>query len=836
MTMYPQSPLLQGASQHASEEQGSQYQDALALLDDPQEWPSFGKPLGGAPSSSSYDPATVPVWDSQVVLEGMYCATCALTIEDALRAVAGVQQVEVSAAAHRARVVWDARQVRPSQWLQAIRRAGYQAVPAQDAKAKELRQAQQRKALWRWLLAAFCMMQVMMYAWPAYEAKPGDLSLEMETLLRWASWVICIPLLIFSCGPFFMGAWRDLRQGRISMDLPVAMGMGLTFVVSSLGTFQPQGIFGKEVFFDSLSMFAAFLLAGRWLEVRLRDRTAGALDAVLNRLPDSVLQQQADGSFVRVTLRRLVVGDLLQILPGEAFPADGLIEQGHTQADEALLTGESRPISKPTGSTVIAGSYNLSAVVQVRVSALGADTKFAQIVGLMESASTQKPRLAQLADRVAVPFLVLVLLLAAATAAYWWSVDPGRGLMYAAVVLIVTCPCALSLATPVAMLTAAGTLARQGVLVRNLQGLETLATTDALVFDKTGTLTLEGMTIQSGQTVDGAEPPRCIQELAASVAQHSMHPVSRAVQAWAQQPGSFVSNVPLSLDTWQVLQVQELAGQGLRALVQADPYWDGVPRWVRLGSCAFAGADEWPTASRQAVYLALEPASDQAVAEVSGAAAVAVKVQPVAAWMLEERVRAEAASVIQHLQSDRLVVQLLSGDGAAAVERVAQTVGVSHFEASCSPASKLARIQGLQAQGYTVCMVGDGLNDGPVLAGADVSFAFGRSVPLARARSDFVVLGDDLRQVHATVLFARKTLRIVRQNLWWAAAYNLVSVPFAAAGWVPAWLAGLGMALSSLWVVLNAARLTHWEGAAGAEIADTAVSTVNVPSVPSVPS
>ena len=246
MTMYPQSPLLQGASQHASEEQGSQHQDALLLLDDPQEWPSFGKPLGGAPSSSSYDPATVPVWDSQVVLEGMYSATCALTIEDALRAVPGVVQVEVSAAAHRARVVWDARQVRPSQWLQAICRAGYQAVPAQDAKAKELRQAQQRKALWRWLLAAFCMMQVMMYAWPAYEARPGDLSLEMETLLRWASWVICIPLLIFSCGPFFVGAWRDLRQKRISMDLPVALGMGLTFIVSSLGTFQPKAFSVKR--------------------------------------------------------------------------------------------------------------------------------------------------------------------------------------------------------------------------------------------------------------------------------------------------------------------------------------------------------------------------------------------------------------------------------------------------------------------------------------------------------------------------------------------------------------------------------------------------------------
>ena len=820
MTMYPQSPLLQGASQHASEEQGSQHQEALQLLDDPQEWPNFGKPLGGAPSSSSYDPATVPVWDSQVVLEGMYCATCALTIEDALRAVPGIEQVEVSAAAHRARVVWDARRVTPSQWFEAIRQAGYQAVPAQDAKAKELRQAQQRKALWRWLLAAFCMMQVMMYAWPAYEAQPGDLSLEMETLLRWASWVICIPLLIFSCGPFFVGAWRDLRQRRISMDLPVALGMGLTFVISSLGTFQPEGIFGKEVFFDSLSMFAAFLLAGRWLEVRLRDRTAGALDAVLNRLPDSVLQQQSDGSFVRVALRRVAVGDVLQVLAGEAFPTDGVIEQGHTQADEALLTGESRPISKPEGSTVIAGSYNLGAAVQVRVTALGADTRFAQIVDLMESASTQKPRLAQLADKVAGPFLIAVLLLAAATAAYWWSTDPGRGLMYAAVVLIVTCPCALSLATPVAMLTAAGTLARQGVLVRNLQGLETLAAMDVLVFDKTGTLTQEGMGIRAGMTPDGKEVPLWCRTLAVSVAQRSMHPVSRALQQ-LQQQDAVTASAAQDGAVWQVLQVQELAGKGLRAQVQGAGHWAAAPRWVRLGSHAFAvGTQGPPAALPQAVYLSLE-------ADPEGDDRDDASVQPLAAWSLEERIRPEAASVVQQLRVMHMDVQLLSGDGAAAVQRVAQAVGIEQFQAMCSPASKLAHTRALQAQGHTVGMVGDGLNDGPVLAGADVSFAFGRAVPLARARSDLVVLSDDLRQVCASVRFARRTLRIVRQNLWWAAAYNLVSVPFAAAGLVPAWLAGLGMALSSLWVVLNAARLTRWEVSTGMEAAHGAVAVVD---------
>ncbi len=800
--------------------------ERLHLLDDPAEWPSFGKPVwptaqGQPPEEGGQtapDPELAPAWDSQVVLQGMYCATCALTIEDALRAVPGVERVEVSAAAERARIVWRPDAVRPSQWMAAIARAGYSAVPAQDAQARTLRQAQQRKALWRWLLALFAMMQVMMYAWPAYEALPGDLSLEMETLLRWASWVICIPVLIYSCGPFFTGAWRDLRQGRISMDLPVALGMGLTFVVSSLGTFNPEGIFGKEVFFDSLAMFAAFLLAGRWLEVRLRERTAGALDAVLNRLPESVLRQGADGEFERTSLRRVQVGDVLRVLPGEAFPADGLLLEGRTQADEALLTGESRAIAKAQGDSVIAGSYNLSAPVQMQVQALGAQTKFSQIVGLMESAITQKPRLAQLADRVAGPFLLVVLLLAAATAVYWWPQDPGRGLMYAAVVLIVTCPCALSLATPVAMLTAAGTLAKQGVLVRNLQALESLAQLDSLVFDKTGTLTQEGMRVSA--IYSAAQPRQALADatdmpwagLAQALAKQSHHPVSRALQNLALAPEQAWSG--------QLLQVQELAGQGLRAQLSHPDLWQGRARWLRLGSLAFAGG-QWPVPLEQAVYLGLE--EQEALVHEEGVEAIDAPVTALAAFSLHEGLRPEAAGVVQDLLAHGLQVHLLSGDGQAAVQRVAQAVGLQGqggqlVQAHSSPASKLEAMQALQAKGHKVGMVGDGLNDGPVLAGANASFAFGQAVALARAKSDVVVLGSDLRQIPHTLAFARKTMRIVRQNLWWAAGYNALAVPFAAMGMVPPWLAGLGMALSSLWVVLNAARLTRFTGSSAQEL------------------
>ena len=753
------------------------------LLDDPQEWSAFGRPVGPT-GQAAEDPASC-AWDSQVVLEGMHCAACALTIEDALRSVPGVLQADVSAATRRARVVWQPSQVQPSQWMDAVHKAGYRAMPAMDAFAREQRQRENRRALWRWLVAGFCMMQVMMYAWPAYVAQPGDLTGEMEQLLRWASWVITLPMVVFSCGPFFSSALRDIRLRRVSMDLPVALGMAITFVVSTAGTFDPAGIFGKEVYYDSLTMFVFFLLTGRWLELRLRDRTAGALEAVMNRLPDSVERRTADGSFVRVATRRVVAGDTIRVLPGEAFPADGRITLGSTHADESLLTGESTPVARPVGSTVTAGSYNLQAPVEVHVEGTGGQTRFAQIVALMESASLQKPRLAQLADRIARPFLVAVLVAAGLAAVYWWPSDPGHALMVAVAVLIVTCPCALSLATPVAMLTAAGTLARHGVLVRNLQGLEALAHVDTVVFDKTGTLTRDGMALQAVHTAHGWSTEEVL-ALAASLARHSMHPASRAVVAAA---------AALDDGRWAVTDLQEEAGQGLVARVH-DRLGAGQPaRQVRLGSAHHAGVAPEEAGSALQVVL-----SEQ---HVSGA------VSELARFDLVEDLRAEAPAVVAALERGGVAVQLLSGDRVGAVQRVAAQAGIAQAAGECTPQGKLAALQSLQAGGHQVAMVGDGLNDGPVLAGAHVSFAFGRAVPLAQSQADFVVLGDSLALVPQTVLLARRTLRVVRQNLWWAAGYNALCVPLAVVGWMPAWLAGLGMALSSLLVVLNAARLAR---------------------------
>ncbi len=762
--------------------------EQLRVLDDPLEWGAF----------SQVSKADNSTWVSHVVVHGMHCAACSASVEDALLRVPGVVGARVSAATQRATVQWRAGQTVPSQWMQSVQSSGYLVVPANDVFASQRRKAENRAALWRWLVAGLCMMQVMMYAYPAYIARAGDLSAEMERLLRWASWVLTLPVVLFSCGPFFRSAWQDVVHRRIGMDLPVALGIAVTFAVSTFGTFEPAGVFGREVYFDSLTMFVFFLLSGRWLELRLRDRTAGALESAMNRLPEGVERQLADGTFERVAVRRIVVGDLLRMQAGESFAADGVVEFGAGHVGEAILTGESRPLWRQAGDTVLAGSQNLSATLGVRVQRVAADTRFAQIVALMESASASKPHIALVADRLAKPFLLAVLLCALGAALWWWERDPQRALMVAVAVLVVTCPCALSLATPAAMLASAGRLARSGVLVRNLQALEALSKIDTVVFDKTGTLSRDALLVQHIECRPGVSPAQALL-WAQALAQHSRHPASRAVCKGAPlvvvQPSAAMASDAI----WVCEGVTEWPGQGLSGTVQRVPRGlvegAGAPDRgaqtmdLRLGSAAFCGLG--PLAGDDTA-LALRDAQGW-----------------LATFVLQEELRSDAQACVQALAAMGIQVHMLSGDAPSAVLRVAQGLGIEQARGGCSPDDKLESLRALQAHGRRVAMVGDGLNDGPVLAAAQVSFAFGQAVPLAQARSDFVVLGEQLMAVAATVGLARQTMVVVRQNLVWALLYNAACVPLAVAGLVPAWLAGLGMASSSLLVVSNALRLTR---------------------------
>lgn len=719
---------------------------------------------------------------SQLVLDGIHCAACAGIIEQAVRQVPGVEQVSVQAASRRAQVWWDPAATRASTVVQAIEHAGYRAFPDSAIDQREQDRRESRRGLWRLFVAGFCMMQVMMYATPTYVSTPQDIGLDVLRMLQWASWLLSLPVVLFAATPFYAGAWRAIRQRRIGMDVPVALGIIVTFVASSGATFATlsggqASVWGREVYFDSLTMFVAFLLAGRALEARARRQATQALDGVLHRLPQSVERLTTGGS-ERISPVRLRVGDEVRIAAGQAFPADGRLLDGPTEVDEALLTGEARPVPRQAGDAVLAGSFNLSSAVRMRVERLGEQTQYQRIVWLMQQAMAERPSWVRLADRIAGPFLWAVLLLAVGAGAVWWFIEPTRAVWVAVAVLIVTCPCALSLAAPSAMVAAAGALARRGVLVQRFDALEALARADAVVFDKTGTLTDDRLRLVGIDAPAGRQAAMLAR--AASLAAHSRHPLSLALHAACPQPAPAA---------WR--DIREVPGSGIEARDEAGRLWRlGAQRWAEQGGPT--PAEPGSSAPEARVWLACEG-------------------QRQAGFHIDETLRPDAIHAVSELQALGLDVSLLSGDVTSRVEDMARQLGLApgHWQAHARPQDKLDAVARAQAGGRTVVVVGDGINDAPVLSRADVSFAMGHGAALAQSRADFIVLGSRPGDVVAAWHLARRTMRIVRQNLAWAAVYNAASVPLALVGWLPPWLAGLGMALSSLLVVGNAVRLAR---------------------------
>ncbi len=730
---------------------------ALAVIDEPQQTARFTRLHAG-------------VAESTLGLTGLHCAACAGLIEAALAAVPGVVEARVNAAASRARVRWDPHRTSASALVAAVRAAGYGAAPDTAAAARALRAADERQWLWRLFVASFCAMQVMMLATPIYVADAGTLAPDIEQLLNRSAWMLTLPVLLFSAAPFFASAWRSLRRRRLGMDVPVALGIAVAFVASSAAAFDPGGTFGREVYFDSLTMFVSFLLAGRWLEARARGRASDDIERLAFAAPRVAWRIAADGRTEPVGIDLLRPGERVRVPVGEAFPADGAIEDIATTADESLLTGESRPVAKAVGAQAVAGSLNLGSPVTMRVERAGADTRFEQIAALMREALTRRPDALRVADRIAAPFLALVLLLALAAAAWWWPLDPSRAIQVAVAVLIVTCPCALSLATPSALLAATSGLARRGVLLRRVEALETLSRVQHMMLDKTGTLTEARLELRAVVPCSQARfDTQALALDAAALAAWSSHPLARALAAARPEGAARAAQ-------WG--GVQEIAGKGLEACDAQGTRW-------RLGSPEWLGAT--PGEGATLCFGRVDEA--------------------LIGFAFDEALRADAAAAVRALQDEGLTLTLLSGDAPERVTRLAERLGIEHVIAAATPERKLEALRATQSGGNAVAMVGDGVNDAPVLAQADVSFALVGGAQVARSAADAVLLSGHLVDIVQAVRLARRTRSVIRQNLAWAALYNAACVPLAVVGWLPPWAAGLGMAASSLVVVGNAMRL-----------------------------
>ena len=710
--------------------------------------------------------------EAALILENIVCAACIWLNERHIAGLPGVLSVEINYATRRARVRWDNSRIQLSAILKAVSDIGYIAHPFDPGRSDDIYKRERNTAIKRLSIAGLGMMQVMMYALPGYTAT--DMSPDIRLLMRWASLVLTIPVVGYSAWPFFLGAWRDLKRRTLGMDVPVALGVATAFIASVYSTFSGHG----EVYYDSVAMFIFLLLTGRFLEMNARRRAGAAVEelvklipATTTRLPNWPLRDEE-----KVPVARLAVGDHVLVRPGETLPADGVVAEGNSAVSEAMLTGESLPVSKSANASVVGGSLNQASPLVVRVDRLGADTRLASIVRLLDRAQSEKPRIGKLADRAAAWFVGLLLLITVGVGVAWLLIDPSKALWIVVSVLVVTCPCALGLATPAALTTATGRLTRLGLLTTRGHALETLARATDLVFDKTGTLTHGRLSVRRVVPLGGRSESE-VSMLAAALEAGSEHPIAKALREGAA-PAHTAS------------EIRNTPGRGVEGTIEGRVY--------RLGAPRFAAASETPP---------VPPTSDGGESWV----ALADESGLIAWFALADTPRADAAAALAALKKQGLRLHLLSGDAEAAVMRTAQQLGIADWHAGALPEDKLAYVKSLQQQGRIVAMVGDGINDAPVLAGAQVSIAMGEGADVAQAAADMVMLGSRLGTLADGVALARKTQRIIRENLGWALAYNLVAIPAAALGHVTPWIAGIGMSASSLLVVLNALRLSDFK-------------------------
>lgn len=715
------------------------------------------------------------VKEAALLLDGITCAACVWLIERRLAQLAGVRRVEINHAARRARVTWDDNVTKLSDILHAVTRLGYGAQPYDSARLEDALRLERRSMLRRLFVSGLGMMQVMMYAIPAYLAD-GAMTADIEQLMRLSSLVLTTPVALWAALPFYRGAWRDLKSRRVGMDVPVAAGLIVAFGASVYATARGAG----AVYFDSVSMFVFLLLGARLLEMNARAKAAEAQQRLARLVPATAerIDRYPDPlKCERVPAAALNAGDIVEVRPGTAIPADGIVIDGSSAADEALLTGESRSVVKRAGDPVIGGSVNLQSPLTVRVERVGEESVLAAIVRLTDRAQSAKPAIAVAAERAARWFVALVLAVAVISGGVWYAIDPARALWVAIAVLVVTCPCALSLATPAVLAAATGRLQRAGVLVTAGHALETLSKATHVVFDKTGTLTLGRLSLV-GVLPLGARSRECCLAAAAALEAQSEHPVGKAIVEAQRER------------TAAATQLRNEPGRGIEGRIGAS--------LLRIGRPEFVAELHGKPLPDELAFIS-DDVTLVALGDESGWLALIT---------FSDVLRTGARRVVAQLAAQGKTVCILSGDRERRVRHFARELGITTVRGDATPHGKLEFVESLQRSGAVVAMIGDGVNDAPVLARAQVSIAMGGGTELAHTSADMVLMSERLQPVLEAFDAARLSMRVIRQNLAWAVAYNAIALPLAIAGHVTPLVAAIGMSASSLAVVLNALRLT----------------------------
>ena len=742
-------------------------------------------------STETTESVTLPVL-------GMTCASCQHHVEQALRATAGVESVRVDLMGHRANVVFDRTKAAPERLVEAIRSAGYDAVlprPGERGTEREEGDSGATRKAWVMLAAGFVAMllsmpvtmdgsaadRAMMRAMPWLYALPAD-------AIRWVLLLGTLVLLVWAGRSIYLSAWRALLHGATNMNTLVSLGTGVAFLWSAYATVQPAS--GRMVYFDAVLLILGFLLLGKSLEARAKRRARSALDT-LSRLRPATARRVWDHIEAVVPLEEIQPGDHIVVLPGERFPVDATIVEGRTTVDESMLTGESTPLERELGGRVLAGTLNYDGAVTCRADSLGEATVLEQIARIVEQAQGSRAPMERLADRASAIFVPVVLGLAVVTFLAWIAVTHSLQLSLAntVAVLVIACPCAMGLAVPAALTVAVGRGAQLGVLFKGGEALERLTQLNAVILDKTGTLTV-GRPVLQGVSTFSELTERDLLRIAAAAEERSNHPLAHAVVEYARSLGL----------QWKPAEaVQVLPGRGLTARVEG--------RDCLLGNAALF----------QEFFVKLPEGLASPEAGVTRLL-MALDGTAVGYFDARDALRPDAAEAVRAMRADGLRVLMLTGDTEAAALPIARQAGIDEVEAGLDPGRKLERIRNSQKNGQKIAMVGDGINDAAALAAADAGFAMGSGADLAQEAGDVLLLRATPGSIPAAIELARQTMRVMRQNLFWAMGYNLIGIPLAAGVLYPAfhvllspWVAAAAMALSSVCVLSNSLRLRGWQ-------------------------
>lgn len=706
--------------------------------------------------------------DAALSISGITCAACIWLLEREISSLPGLINLSINHTTHKALLSWNNEQIKLSKILIKIRKLGYKAFPYQEDKARQLAEKEKRSAMFRIAVAGIAAMQNMMFSVPLYLGIYSGIDAEFISFFRWVSMLMCIPVVCFSALPFFRAALRDLQTRHLTMDIPVSLAILTAFFASAFLTINSEASIETDVYFDSVAMFTFFLLLGRFMEMQTRHKHLNS-DAEMGKLlPTTAIIRTEDGEKSKPA-HQLEIGEVLVVRQGQVFPADGVVIEGVSKVDESALTGEFLPIEKALGAQVSGGTANVENTLFVRITATPKESRVAAIIKLLDKAASEKPKTVLMADKIASHFVAGVLFAACVVGLYWYFNNPDEVFTIVLSVLVVTCPCALSLATPTAMTSANTFLRSKGFLITKSHAQEAMNQITDIVFDKTGTLTKGELSISGVKLFSHCGESKAL-EIAAALEHHSSHPIAKPFSEFFTSPAERVTNH---------------LGKGLEGFFQGQHYVLGNAELVEL---------------KQSCEQALQQHNGLSLYLSDGE-------NLIAQFMLNDALRSDSKESIKQFQEAGITTHILSGDHQDSVSILASKLGIANYKAKQSPEQKLAYVRGLQAAGKQVTMVGDGINDLPVLSGAKLSISMGEASDITKLNSDAILLNGNMTVINEAFQNAQRTRKIIKQNMTWAIMYNLCMLPMAAAGWVPPYFAALGMSLSSLLVVFNSLRL-----------------------------